>query len=100
MDHEFAVQEAVGLRAQPQVHLGIAAAAKTADSACRDRRPEGRRIGALRYSTGILSASTGLGGYSRRTYLTPVIFRSLRASARRVNGNEREDHAQQPKFHK
>src|ERR1019366_10828153 len=40
MDYQLAVQEAVGLRTQPKLHLGIAAAAKTADSAGGDRRPE------------------------------------------------------------
>src|ERR1017187_4496639 len=40
MDYQLAVQEAVGLRTQPKLHLGIADAAKTADSAGGDRRPE------------------------------------------------------------
>src|ERR1017187_2194676 len=40
MDYQLAVQEAVGLRTQPKLHRGIAAAAKTADSAGGDRRPE------------------------------------------------------------
>src|SRR5208283_4834989 len=40
MDYQLAVQEAVGLRTQSKLHLGIAAAAKTADGAGGDRRPE------------------------------------------------------------
>src|SRR5208282_6352713 len=40
MDYELTVQEAVGLRTQSKLHLGIAATAKTADSAGGDRRPE------------------------------------------------------------
>src|ERR1019366_1352528 len=40
MDYELAVQETVGLRTQSKLHLGIAAAAKAADSAGGDRRPE------------------------------------------------------------
>src|SRR5260370_5169423 len=40
MDIELAVQEAVGLRTESELHLGIAAAAKTTDRASRDRRPE------------------------------------------------------------
>src|SRR6202044_2968458 len=35
MDHQLAVQKSVGLRTQPQIHLGIAAAAESADSAGR-----------------------------------------------------------------
>src|SRR5260370_40128783 len=40
MDIQLAVQEAVGLRAESKLHLGIAAASKTTDGAGRDRRPE------------------------------------------------------------
>src|SRR5215469_18236309 len=36
-DIELAVQEAVGLRTQSEIHLRIAAAAKAADRAARDR---------------------------------------------------------------
>src|SRR5271170_4179064 len=62
MDHELAVQEAVGLRTQSKLDLGIAAAAKTADGAGRDGRPEraarGRRAA---YSAADRATGAGIG---------------------------------------
>lgn len=55
VDHQLAMQKSVGLRTQPRIHLRIATAAKTADSARRGCRPEGRGVGAaLRSSTRVL----------------------------------------------
>src|SRR5271163_135514 len=83
MNHKFSVQEAVGLRTQPQLHRRIAAAAETADGARGDCRPEGRRVGILNSRAGVLNSRTGLAGCRGRTYLLPIILGRLRSSVRR-----------------